>query len=220
MLYPAWAALSTDEQFAFAARGTGPQHGGLGHALSHIRAARTAAGQSHSHPTLSKAWKAIDSKPANPAGFVECLEDYIGMACNVDALTESIDRAQHAIRLAQCHPAYAKPAKPTPAKVATPRPLDHGGGMAPVAPPPLVSTRAHRRSIEAATEPGPFHHARSLSGSLPPRSNPVAISRERAAGLLDGIRFVGMCRVGLPGLSETSATSSLCSSLPSRRSVP
>ena len=181
MLYPAWAALSTDEQFAFAARGTGPQHGGLGHALSHIRAARTAAGQSHSHPTLSKAWKAIDSKPANPAGFVECLEDYIGMACNVDALTESIDRAQHAIRLAQCHPAYAKPAKPTPAKVATPRPLDHGGGMAPVAPPPLVSTRAHRRSIEAVTEPGPFRPCPELVRILAPALEPCR-------------HFAGACR--------------------------
>jgi hypothetical protein len=168
MLYPAWAALSTDEQFAFAARGTGPQRGGLGHALSHIRAARTAAGQSHSHPTLSKAWKAVDSKPPNPAGFVECLKEYIGMARNVDALAESIDRAQHAIRLAQCHPAYAKPAKPTPAKVATPRPLDQAGGMAPVARPPLVSPGAHRRSIEAVTEPGPFRPCPELVEILAP----------------------------------------------------
>jgi hypothetical protein len=215
MLYPAWAALSTDEQFAFAARGTGPQHGGLGHARSHIRAARTAAGQSHSHPTLSKAWKAIDSKPANPAGFVECLEDYIGMACNVDALTESIDRAPHAIRLAQCHPAYAKPAKPTPAKVATPRPLDQGGGMAPVARPPLVSTRAHRRSIEAVTEPGPFRPCPDLVRILAPALEPCRHFAGVSGGLLDGIRFVGTCRVGLPGLSETSATSSLYSWLPS-----
>ena len=220
MLYPAWAALSTDEQFAFAARGTGPQHGGLGHARSHIRAARTAAGQ-YSHPTLSKAWKAIDSKPANPAGFVECLKDYIGMACNVDALTESIDRAQHAIRLAQCHPAYAKPAKPTPAKVATPRPLDQGGGMAPVPRPPLVSTRGHRRSIEAVTEPGPFRPCPELVRILAPaRSNPAAISRERAEGLLDGIRFVGTCRVGLPGLSETRRHRACARGCRARRSVP
>ena len=163
MLYPEWAALSTDEQFAFAATGRGPQHGGLGHALSHIRAAREEAGQAKNHPTLAAAWKAIDSKPANPAGFIKCLKEYIGTARNVDALSESIDRAQHAIRLAQRHPAYAKPAKPTAAKVARPRPPDVGGGAAAPRRPPLVSTPGKR---------GPYRPCRELVEILAPALEP------------------------------------------------
>ena len=204
MLYPEWAELSSDEQFAFAARGTGPQHGGLGHALSHIRAARTAAGQSRSHPTLSNAWKAVDSKPANPAGFVECLKEYIGMARNVDALAESIDRAQHAIRLAQCHPAYPKPAKPA-AKPVTPPRFDQGAGIAPLPRPPLVSTPAQRPPIEAVTDRSPFRPCDELVEILEPAYEPCRNFAGACAGIARWCPVQGHVPRGFTGAFGTLA---------------